>query len=96
MQEDIGRAISRRDEAKSLFRVEPLDAAPQLACGTALILIGHVQLSVEDPTRALQHPGPPQTIGPLAVTPQLAWGRFATKSKPDRGAKRELKDLFKV
>jgi hypothetical protein len=27
-------------------------------------LIGHVQLSVEDPTRALQHPGQPQAIGP--------------------------------
>src|SRR6185503_11178913 len=46
MQEDVRCTISWRDEAKSLFRVEPFDATPQL--GAALILIGHVQLSVED------------------------------------------------
>src|SRR5688572_13186587 len=59
VKEDVWCAIGGRDEAKTLFRIEPLNAAPQFTCGTALILIGHVQLSVEDPTRALQHPGQP-------------------------------------
>jgi hypothetical protein len=50
-----------------------------------LILIGHVQLSVEEPHASAPTPRPIAGDRPLAVTPHSAWGRFATKSKPDRG-----------
>src|SRR5688572_11347554 len=58
VKEDVWCAIGGRNEAKTLFRIEPLNAAPQFTCGTALILIGHVQLSVEDPTRGAPTPRP--------------------------------------
>jgi hypothetical protein len=55
-----------------------------------LILIGHVQLSVEEPHASAPTPRPTARDRPLAATPRSAWGRFAIKSKPDWGAKREL------
>jgi hypothetical protein len=90
MQEDIRRSVGGRNETKALLRIEPLDTAPQLTCGTALILIGHVQLFSRRPHASAPTPRPIARDRPLAATPHSAWGRFATKSKPDWGAKQEL------
>ena len=87
VKEDVWCAIGGRDEAKTLFRIEPLNAAPQFTCGTALILIGHVQLSVEDPTRALQHPGPPVGDRPLSCNAAVSMGPICDKKQARLGGR---------
>jgi hypothetical protein len=44
-------------------------------------LIGHVQLSVEDPTRALQHPGPPADDRPLSCNAMVSMGLNCDKKQ---------------
>lgn len=87
VKEDVWCAIGGRDEAKTLFRIEPLNAAPQFTCGTALILIGHVQLSVEDPTRAPQHPGRPADDWPLSCNALFSMGLNCDKKQARLGGK---------
>src|SRR5262249_21391929 len=83
MQEDVRRTISGRDEAKSLFRVEPFDATPQL--GAALILIGHVQLSVEDPYASdTASPAHRKRLAPSCYATMSVWP-FSNKKQARKG-----------
>src|SRR5688572_632737 len=91
VKEDVWCAIGGRDETKTLFRIEPLNAAPQFTCGTALILIGHVQLSVEDPTRGAPTPRPTGRRSAPSCNAAVSMGPICDKKQARLGEKRELK-----